>query len=141
MCLRAPDDDAVRTLVDDAKVGVGVGLLGRAQAAIAFDVCLGHRQRQVPVAAGFIEAAHAVAIVLSGAAELGRDDHQGEHGVGADFLDQRHRRLSGARDCFNQFTAREQVLVRTGDEEVAADRLRVGSIITYDILVASLGWP
>ncbi len=121
--LRPPDDDAVGAALDDAGVVVRVGLVGRSFGAVTLGVGLGHRDRQVVVAAVLVEGLHAAGVLglvllVNQAADL----VEGEEAVGADLLHQWHQRLPPRRARFNEAGALQEVIGVARDLEVAGVR-------------------
>ena len=118
--LGAAQRQAVGVLRHHADVIVGVGLPGRSLAAIALDVGLRHRHREVAVPAAGVERFDPLQVAGPlFAVQAPGDQAQGEQRVGADLLDQHHQGAAEGRGPLDERAALEQVFRGARDRVVA----------------------
>ncbi len=117
--LRAAHDDAVRPAVDDPHVEVGIALGRGALRAVALDVGLADRQRQIAVAAVLVERSDVV-----GAVGPVRDALEREEGVRADLLDEDDERVREGGGALDQRRAPPEIGGRSG--QVVVGRVAIG---------------
>ena len=121
MDLGAAHHDAVGAFLDHAHVVVGMVLRGGSERAIALDVGLRHRDREIVVAAVAMILRDPLAVLgLAGGRHPLAHDMQRVERVGADLLDQHDQGRALAGRGRDKFAALEQVIGVARQMEVAA---------------------
>ena len=106
MNFRAPYNNASVATVNHADIIIGMILLGRPAAAVAFDVGLRNGHGQIIATAMFVDRSHALQVSSPQLfVHVFCDQMKRKQAVGADFFDQDDQRAPKTRRGLDQFAS------------------------------------